>query len=260
MAIAKTETTATAKKRRKVSRAGATKGAPSDDTLAQLPKRVVTFLAGVGTIPEVRAALVTRGYSDTVHQTGWTLLELVGGRASFAPPPAPPEEVVDEQVTAVPAAMATIQAWATTNFAIASAALKHTHPAQHRAVFGDGLKAAPGASAVLATKTFLTRVERLGTKRRGAHPDDARALELLGERGITEAERARIGKLIEVVQEGKKPVAPAVTTPSTSTREAQLKLYAWFNEWTGITHAVVKRRDHLVRLGLASLKRKAKTA
>lgn len=256
MAIA---TTAAKKKRRRPAARGVTGKGPSDDTLAQLPRRVVTFLVGVGTIPEVRAKLVGRGYTDAVHQAGWTLLEHVGGRASLAPP-APPDNRAGEEAAAVPAAQTEVEAWATTNFAVASAALKHAYPAQHQLVFGDGLKAGQGGAAVLATRTFLTRVERLGAKRRGAHPDDGKALALLGERGITEAERGRVGRLLETVQEGRKPALVAPAPPSAPAREAQIKLYAWYNEWAGITHAVVKRRDHLVRMGLASLKRKAKPA
>lgn len=236
----------------------------SESTLARLPARVAMFLMAIGTIPEVRTRLATRGYNATVHQAGWTLLDVVGGRASLTPTPVLPalDERAEQKNAAVETAQQTIETWASETFAIASAALEHSFPAQHAYVFADDLKAGTGGASVLAAQTFLNRVDRLGSKRRNSTPDDAKAFALLGERGITEAERSRVRALITTVQEGK---APAPTTPPPATpapaaaSEAQLKLYAWYNEWTRIARVVITHRGHLVRLGLASLKRSPKT-
>lgn len=236
--------------------------AVSDETLKRTPERIVTFLVGVGNIPEVRAALAARGYDASVHAAGWLLLDRVGGRDSLLPPPpAPTDEAAAKQGAAVEAAQGEVESWTATNFAVANVALKRTFPTQHAYVFAEGLKAGQGGAAVLAAQTFLTRVGHLGTKRRTPDPDDAKALAHLEARGITEAERKRVQALVAVVQEGKTPVAAvAPTTRSPSSREAQVALYGWYSEWAGIAHAVVKRRDHLVRLGLATLRRKKKPA
>lgn len=268
MSTPKTTTKRTAKRTaKKPLTKTATKAAKkpvSDTTLSRLPERVVSFLMGIGNIPDVRAKLATLGYNATAHQAGWTLLELVGGRASLVPAPAAPapDEEAEQKNAAVEAAQQDIDAWASTNFIIASAALEHSFPVQHAYVFAEDLKAGQGPAAVLSTQTLLNRIERLGVKRRNSDPDDAKALALLGARGITEDERKRVRGLISTVQEGKAPAPSAPSpTPAVTNPDALVKLYAWYNEWTRIAHAVIKRRDHLVRLGLASLKRRpVKTA
>ena len=37
-----------------------------------------------------------------------------------------------------------------------------------------------------------------------------------------------------------------------SSQPAKLALYAWHREWSGIAQSVIRRRDHRIRLGIAS--------
>jgi hypothetical protein len=206
---------------------------------------MVSFLTGVGNIVEVRQALMTRGYTDAVHQQGWKLLETVSGRTSLVPPPVAGKSTSDnEAAAAVTKASHEIDAWVSPNFSI--------------------LKAAKGSEGVLAVQTFLSRVEALGTPQRAAFAaTDREALALLEARGITVAERTRVRRLLDVVQKGAVSSTGESNVPkteSTKSHEAKLALYAWHREWSSITRAVVKRRDYLIRMDLATrAKPKAKT-
>jgi hypothetical protein len=238
------------------------KVAVSEDTLERLPGRVVAFLMAVGTVPEIRAALMSRGYTDAVHQQGWALLERVAGRSSLAPPPVAPEtDTAPSVLRTVDEARKALEEWAVVNFGVADTVLKVHHPAQHAYVF-DELKAERGARAVLAVQRFLTRVESLGKARKGAHADDAKALALLGERGIDAASLGDVRELLVVVQRGATPDAAASAAPvaGDSSQPAKLALYAWHREWSGIAQSVIRRRDHRIRLGIASRRKPTKKA
>jgi hypothetical protein len=85
------------------------------------------------------------------------------------------------------------------------------------------------------------------------------ALATLTKRGLSAAERARLRALVSTattaakINEGASDAAEEA--PS---NEAVLKLYAWYGEWSEVARAVIKRRDHLIRLGLAKRKKAAK--
>ncbi len=79
----------------------------------------------------------------------------------------------------------------------------------------------------------------------------------LAERGIDEA---KIVWLEELVARARQMAdAPAATGPTPEERaEERRKLLAfrgWFVEWTEMAKAVIKRRDYLIALGLASRKK-----
>lgn len=235
----------------------------SDDTLERLPGKVVTFLMAVGTVPEIRAVLVARGYTDAVHQEGWRLLEQVAGRSSLAPPPAAVSEgaAAASATKTVEEARDAIESWVSINLGVADAALKLNYPAQHAHVFAGKLKAERGAKAVLVAQSFLSRIESLDGSRKGVHADDVKALATLGERGIDAGARAGVRELLGVVQEGAPSGAPALkgaaVKAGSSSQAAKLALYAWHSEWAGIAQSVVTRRDYRIRLGIAA-RRKAK--
>lgn len=261
VATAKTKKTTVKKAPKAPAKAAATVARVSDDTLERLPGKVVTFLMAIGTVPEVRAALVARGYTDAVHQEGWRLLERVAGRSSLAPPSVEAGEAATSATKTVEEARNAIASWVSTNLGVADAALKLNYPAQHAHVFAGKLKAERGAKAVLVAQSFLSRVESLDGSRKGAHADDAKALATLGERGIDAKARAGVRELLGVVQEGARPGASApkgaAVRAGSTTEAAKLALYAWYSEWAGIAQSVVTRRDYRIRLGIAA-RRKAK--
>jgi hypothetical protein len=105
--------------------------------------------------------------------------------------------------------------------------------------------------------TFLKRIEALeaGTDRgrTASRKEDKQAVALLEKRGLTTAERKRLGKLVDIAL-GPTPVldSPASTTAQGDRRQALLSLKLWYNEWATVAHATIRKRNHLIRLGLAS--------
>lgn len=221
----------------------------SRQTLEESPLRVLQFLAGVGTSPLIRAALAKVGYSDREHQEGWSLLHGATGFHAVAAE-SPGDRSVDE-------AIVELDAWDEPNFRIARAALSRRHPEQAEFVFA-GLQAAAGPAAVLSVHTFLDRIDALAGILAGRDHTakaqkqaDAAAVKTLASRGITEDERARLRQLLTLA-EGGQPAAPRPQRDDgAARRESLAALRAWFDEWSETARVVIKRRDHLIRLGLA---------
>jgi hypothetical protein len=250
----------------------------SDDTLERVAPRAFNFLSGVSGDAVIRNTLAKRGYTVAVHQRGWSLLDEVSGRVDPATStPGPRDVSVDD-------AVAEIDAWDETNFAIARAALQFSFSSQCAYVFANGLQAARGRASVLSVMTFLRRLDGLESdpEREATRAQDRAALDTLSQRGIDAKERARLTSLVAAVQLGvsapvEAPVAPeapatkprkargaeapaapvTVSAPVTAARNPRFELYVWLSEWSGVAHAVLKQRKQLIALGLAS-PRKAK--
>jgi len=224
----------------------------SDDTLDRAVGRAVKFLLGVGTVGEVRRALDARGYDDAEHARAWGLVDKVSGRTSLAPPALTPA------ASRTVGARRSLEAWLAQNLAIAAATLQFNFPAQHTFVFAEGLEADVGADGVVAAQRFLARVDALGGPKRAAARDgDTRALAQLERRGVGAAARAELRELIAAVQKGDPKIAPAAPVVALD-RADKAALYAWYTEWAGIARSLVKRRDHLIRLGLAARRKPEK--
>ncbi len=227
-------------------------------TLEETPVRMLQFLAAVGTVPAIRAALSARGYDDAEHQTGWKLLH---GASGYDPATAAP--VVDRSATE---ALAQLDAWDEPNFRLAQAALARHFPAQGEFVFKN-LAPQTGAKALLSVKTFLDRIDQLEgklpgreTKDKAQVKADKAAVTLLATRGIVPAERARLRQLISTAETGGK-VDPELgrkltdaDQKATARNQALVELRSFFDEWTQVARIVITRRDHLIRLGLAQRK------
>jgi hypothetical protein len=218
-----------------------------NDTLEATPLRLMQLLRGIGTIKAVRAVLRARGYTAEEHARGWQLLHACSGFV----------EGEDEGNTAVAETIAAIDAWDEPTYAIAEAALRHRHPAQHAFVFGD-LSASRGIAAVVGAHTFLTRLDALESspERAATRAADHAALATLSARGINAAERARVWALVraaesftedDAVDDGHDLTAAEQTSRLRAAR-------AFFEEWSEITRTLVTRRDLLIRLGLAQRK------
>jgi hypothetical protein len=224
----------------------------TDDTLAATPTRALQLLSAVATVPAIGAAMATRGYSKTEHDEGWQLLQDASGRARPLQPPS-----TDKRVRA---AMDEIDAWDEDGFAIAEASLSRHYPAQAAFVLAD-LHASRGAGAVLGVKTFLDRLDALDhdPEREATREKDHGALRLLAERGITAEERRRLAALVEIATSVAPVDAHAQRAEEHSRQElheALVRLRAWYDEWSAVGRRVVKRRDHLIRMGLAQRKTK----
>lgn len=227
-----------------------TKANYSRQVLEDTPSRVLQFLSGVGTSPLIRGALGSFGYTAKDHEEGWTLLHHASGYQIEAPEP------TDRPATE---AIAELDAWDEPNFRLARAALLRRYPDQEEFVF-EGLEAAAGPAAVLSVKTFLDRLDALqGTaagrdhKVKSTKQADAAALKTLAARGITESERTRLRKLIAAAERGEPPMQATAgdKQDAEARQEALASLRAWFDEWSETARVVIKRRDQLIRLGLA---------
>lgn len=227
----------------------------SRQVLEEAPERVLTFLSGIGTSVLIRTALARVGYRAKDHEEGWRLLHAAAGYSTPIPVPA-----AEETVTAV---IAELDAWDEPNFRLARAALLRKYPAQAEFLF-QGLEAATGLAAVLSVRTFLDRLDALEGKAPGRdHKDkavkaaDKEALMVLGSRGITEGERQRLRGLLKIAEQGAELSAQAQRQAAESEqqaatrREALIALRAWYDEWAETARVIIKRRDQLIRLGLA---------
>ncbi|HEU4406834.1 MAG TPA: hypothetical protein VFS43_16320 [Polyangiaceae bacterium] len=234
------------------SEGGADEGAwpsVSRQTLEQTPGRVHQFLRGVGTSASIRAQLTARGYSKKVHAQGWRLLQATSG---FFDDGATDGEADD---TAVRAAIAEIDAWDEPGFRIINASLRARHPAQH-AFLTQGLRASTGAESVTGVAALLDRLDALerAPEREATRKADHAALATLADRGIDARERKRLRALVERAQD----FAERFDNPSERAkvekrmREALLELRLWYEEWSEMARVTFKRRDELIRLGLAS--------
>jgi hypothetical protein len=217
----------------------------SRQVLEETPGRALSFLRAAGTVTPIASMLATRGYGPDEHKEGWDLLHRVSGYER-TPASTHSKEVSD--------AIAELDAWDEPNFRIIQATLAREHQAQADFVFQE-LEPATGALSVLSVKTLLDRLDALegGADRAGTRKADQAALKRLEKKGYTKGERVRLRALIQTAES----VAGAdETAPAEGARQHDLeRLRGWYVEWSETARAVITRRDHLIRLGLA--KRKA---
>lgn len=244
----------------------------SEEVLEETPSRVTRFISGVGALAVVRTQLEGAGMTDADIEEGTKLLMACLGSTPAVAAPQDSGSAKRQRE-----AVATLDAWDEPNFARYQAALDRRFPAVGERVFRD-LVAGTGAAAVQGVATFLLRIdgcehaarkgedkkvsEAVTTAAEAFHDVPAAAckgaVELLAQRGLDRDERKRLAGLVQVALGNTESIelAPAAEAARTAKRrEAQRALKAWFEEWSTTARAVVPRRDHLIRLGLA--KRKA---
>ena len=229
--------------------------APSLTVLEETPVRAIKFLTAASRNPKIFAVLATRGYTKTDHSEGWELLLGVTGYRIDVQPVA--------DTSAASKAIVEIDSWDEPNFRVVKAALRNRFPEQMAFLFNN-LEAATGAEAVLSVTTLLDRLDELqaGKSRKATHKTDLEALALLATRGITPEERARMRELIKVAAGVPRATAPAEAQASATAASASAakqqeglkKLRAWYDEWSEIARVTIKRRDHLIQMGLAKRK------
>ncbi len=222
----------------------------SEKVLDETSARALKFLGALSTNRVIRAVLAARGYTQAVHQAGFELVFAAVGYTRAA------DAAVDTPEAT--SALAAIDAWDEPNFRIASAALTAAFPDQHTFLFQD-LTAQTGAASLGSVRTFLDRLDALeqGKDRKATHKADLAAIEKLADRGLTKEERARVRGLLAVVQDGPTDAEVAahkeleIEPESPAQRAAKVELRAWYVEWSEIARVLIKRRDHLIALGLA---------
>lgn len=145
-------------------------------------------------------------------------------------------------------------------FARSKGPLRRFYPSTAKYLFRD-LKASRGPMAVKGVATYLARLVLLedGTdpSREGQFENDKAAVELLAQRGIDADERRRLQELVDV--------ALAPTDVSTEypqidpevIRARKIALKEWYDDWATTARAVIKKRSHLIKLGLAKRRKRA---
>ena len=155
-------------------------------------------------------------------------------------------------------AINTLDAWDEDGFRIVRAAFTRLHPAQKELVLA-GLGPSVGAAAVTGVKALLGRLDALekSPERKATRKEDHAALATLATRGIDEKERARLAALVHVAES-----ATEIDAPDEAGKAAREEVYlkalgalrVWYVDWSEMARSVVKRRDYLIRLGLAKRK------
>ncbi len=216
-------------------------------TLEDTPGRAVTFLRGVGTTPAIRIGMRARGYSAADHSEGWRLVQAASGFTGDDEQEVRTDRVVTEAIAALNANDEDL-------FRIIRSASRK-HPAAVAFIVA-GLAPVDGPEAALGVETLLERLNALqsGAERKATRKDDAKALATLAERGLHKTERARLAALVataKTLRDDRTPDDDAEAAATAAYIGALDELRGWFEEWTQVARAAIKRRDHLIRLGLA---------
>jgi hypothetical protein len=218
----------------------------SRSTLEAVPERALAFLRGVGLSVGIRRALFARGYTRDDHAEGWKLLHEASGFGDAG------EEIEDQ---AVREAAVEIDAWDEGAIRIIQASLERRFPEQAAFVL-QGIRPATGAAAILGVERLLDRLDALeaNNEREGSRKEDRAALDLLAKRGIDAKERARLRALVDKAQhvgDVPPPDPEDLEVAERKRTDVATRLYAWHREWSEIARVAIRRRDQLIRLGLA---------
>ncbi len=220
------------------------------ETLERYPERALKFARGVGTNVTLRATLQQRGYTPAVHNLVWDRLQTVCNISL----PAATDTFDAKALDAIPF----IDSNDEMLFEIISASVAPRFPEQ-AAFLCEGIGPSTGMTSVINTRTLLDRMNQLekSPERKETRKKDHAVLELLAERGVTPELRDRLAAAVKTATAA--PVVAAIDTPAiAASDEAYVKalgeLRAWYDEWSRVARVTIKRRDHLILLGLAQRK------
>lgn len=228
----------------------------SERTLVETPPRVAKLIHGITSHPGVWIQLSEKGMRAEHLDEGRDLMN-----ACLVLPKVTKELEQSADTGEQRHAMAVLDEWDEPNFRAFRATLRRHHPSVAEYLF-EALRASTGLRAVLGIQRFLNRVTALETgsdpSRKHTIAEDKQAVEHLASRGLTKKERERLAKLLEVaLGKGREAPLPVDTSESDQARATQLmELRSWYDEWSSFALAHVRKRSHLVALGLAEPKRR----
>lgn len=210
---------------------------PGKDVARDLPARVVTFLRVIGHSASIRSALEAGGYTAEEHAHGQQLLLAV------CPYAAPGFSVTEDE--AARASAAELLAWARASFYRLRAAMERLHP--ESAGFFATFDFSSEPEAVLACAQLFEWLAPLAPS--------APVRVTLAKRGLDESEIARLRRVLATAQHAAPPAETVTSSggsPSDVDPDAAItELYAWYKDWSATARSFVRRRDWLIRLGLA---------
>jgi hypothetical protein len=140
-------------------------------------------------------------------------------------------------------------------FRLVRASVIQRHAAQAEFLL-SGIGPDEGIASVLNVRHLLDRLDALeaGPEREATREADHATLATLATRGVTPRLRAELRDLVNAAQSAEGPV-PSVEDAERLAAEqhrALVELRDWYEEWSEIARVAIKRRSHLLALGLAS--------
>lgn len=222
----------------------------SQDTLEATPNRLLDLLKGIGTRPAIRGALARLGYTAEEHKRGWDLLYKCSGFVVTN---------VDVEVDRdVVKAISELDQQDERIALIIEVSLKHRAPAV-LALLLDGLTPGTGAESVVFFSTLLPRLEALARGKLGKLPADQQKIahEALEQRSLDADARAHFQALVDTAQGANGNPKPPTTHDRKQLDAALREARAFYEEWSALARSEVKRRDHLISLGLATRRTRA---
>lgn len=215
------------------------------ETLEETRGRTAKFLGAIGTNESIRAAMRGAGYGEADHAKGWSLLHAASGYSAMSTAPEADDVTRD--------ALTTLDNEDEDLFRVVRATLTHRYKEQ-AAIVLDGIGPSSGAACIPNVTKLVQRIRGLAKSESAS--DKAAAAELANRR-LNDAGLSRLESLLASAEK-----ASAVKTVDTSAADAAEEkhvaalraLRAWYEEWSEMARAVIKRRDHLILLGLAKRK------
>ena len=218
-------------------------------------RKATPFMITLSRSVIIRTIMSNRGYTQEVHREGWRMLHgLMSHQRYWLPgedlPDTPQEQALDE-----------LDRLDNEYFTFAQACIVRRFPDQARYLFKN-VHAVHGHEAVLMVKAY---VERLQALREGSDPfrdatreADREAVRLLESRYVAGAEiEARLVGLIEQATSlpaipDRDPYALSEAAYQALAREVRI----WLQDWRDTARAAFQDRRYLIRLGLASPRKK----
>jgi hypothetical protein len=257
----KAKATATKKPRARRAQRGTKAAAPPDgstvtvsrETLDATPGRLLSLLNGIGTRPAIRGILGGVGYSDAEHQRGWGLLHAATGFSVTSSGNEVNRKALD--------AAATLDNNDERVDTLINASLKHRAPAA-RAYLLEGIKPGTNADSILYFTALLPRLAAVHARKVDAKKVPAgqlaTAAEILEQRGLGPERCAELKVLLVDAQAVESTPAPSTAGLDREALDAKLRAArAFYEEWSELARQEIKRRDHLILMGLAT--RRSKT-
>ncbi len=203
------------------------------ETLEQTVRRAMDMLIALGTSPGPYALMNKRGYTEAEHARGWKLVHRLIGTPAVLP----------SKKTEAALAVTELDNYDEDGLRTVRAALIRYPDESERILVG--LAPIAGNGAVTNIAVLLERIEA-----EMANPESREAMERLATAGFDDEERKRLSALVELARGAAQIPAPAFRD-SPEYVELLLDLRDWYLEWSEIARITIKRRDYLIRLGLA---------
>lgn len=228
----------------------------SRETLDATPGRLLSLLNGIGTRPAIRGILGGVGYSDAEHLRGWGLLHAATGFSVTSSGNEVNRKALD--------ASATLDNNDERVDTLISASLKHRAPAA-RAYLLEGIKPGTNADSILYFTALLPRLAAVHALKVDAKKVPARQLataaEILAQRGLGPKRCAELEVLLADAQAVESTPAPSTAGLDREGLDAKLRAArAFYEEWSELARQEIKRRDHLILMGLATRRSRAPRA